>query len=316
VQSKGLVLERDVYRFYGGESRNEIAGLNKLFDVISDKTFERSLLLDTAIISDLSSFTITASDYETRWLALRSLWKLATFRHISSRALQQNPNWKGLATYISKWKQPSLKLLVLALFSCTIIGETTDTIPDEDYAVLCGEAKALYVDNEPLSGAEQSYMSRTIDLLSKQALFYSSEQGKKGHVLPSFLLLLLSKYHLYSPAPLPRVLASNIAACLQRVYVAHQVFEESVSASSVRSFSNGARIDTSVATMYLQEIAVFAKELLLQCMVKSVDVLEGILDGFLAISTDISQTAKALGPSPSTYAYLKGTTTDAPTQRL
>lgn len=50
----------------------------------------------------------------------------------------------------------------------------------------------------------------------------------------------------------------------------------------------------------------FAKELLLQCMVKSVDVLEGILDGFLAISTDISQTAKALGPSPSTYAYLKG----------
>jgi hypothetical protein len=51
----------------------------------------------------------------------------------------------------------------------------------------------------------------------------------------------------------------------------------------------------------------FAKELLLQCMVKSVSVLEGVLDGFLAISTDISQTAKALGPSPSTYAYLKGT---------
>lgn len=41
-------------------------------------------------------------------------------------------------------------------------------------------------------------------------------------------------------------------------------------------------------------------------MVKSVDVLEGVLEGFLAISTDISQTAKALGPSPSTYAYLKG----------
>lgn len=56
----------------------------------------------------------------------------------------------------------------------------------------------------------------------------------------------------------------------------------------------------------------FAKELLLQCMVKSVDVLEGILDGFLAISTDISQTAKALGPSPSTYAYLKGIPSDSP----
>lgn len=41
-------------------------------------------------------------------------------------------------------------------------------------------------------------------------------------------------------------------------------------------------------------------------MVKSVDVLEGVLDGFLAMSTDISQTAKALGPSPSTYTYLKG----------
>jgi hypothetical protein len=279
-EGKGLVLERDIYRFYGGDAKTEQIGLSKLFNAISEKSFERSLFLDTSIISDISTYSIATSDNDLRWQSLRCLWRIMVFRHVTSRAIQQNTSWKGIATFISTWKSPSIKLLLLAIFSSTIVGDTTEMIPDEDYAHLCEEAKSMYLKDEPLSSGDQEAMNRTLSDISKQALFFSSEQGKKGHVLPSFLLLLLCKYHLSSPVPLTRVIASNIAACLQRIHVAHQVFEES-------------------------EIAVFAKELLLQCMVKSVDVLEGVLDGFLAMSTDISQTAKALGPSPSTYTYLK-----------
>jgi hypothetical protein len=226
--AKGLTMDRDIYRFYSGDMKVEQLGLGKLFNAIGDKSFERSLFLDTSIISDLSSYIISTADNELRWQALRCLWRIAMYRHISSRAMQQNSSWKGLAAYITQWTHPAVKILIIAFFSCIIIGDTTDSIPDEDYAILCGESKAMYLGSDKFSTNEQGLLNRTLEDLSKQSLFFSSEQGKKGHVLPSYLLLLLSKYYLFSPSPLNRVLASNIAACLQRVYVAHQVFEESV----------------------------------------------------------------------------------------
>lgn len=54
-------------------------------------------------------------------------------------------------------------------------------------------------------------------------------------------------------------------------------------------------------------MASYAKEMLLQCMAKSMDVLEGILDGYLSMSSDLIRTAKPLGPQPSIYGHLKGT---------
>lgn len=188
---KGLVFQRDIYRFYSSDSKTDKSALDKLFAVIPEKSFEHSLLLDSSIISDLVSSCVQTDEVDVKVALLRCVWRIASMRHISLKAMQQNQTWMALSPYLARWNNLSVRVLILATFVSMILGETTDMVSDEIYSALCQDARDIYLGEQLPS--ELIGVLKTVQEVSPCLLSLSAEQGSKGHVLPSYFLLILCK---------------------------------------------------------------------------------------------------------------------------